>query len=94
MTLTLQPTKKNDMVANNTYKVWENKHTTDKDKNKQVRSQIKTHLKNITKIEKYKKLNLIQWRSTKQAWALLENWAARLRRKTKQNTTTLWSIKQ
>ena len=54
MTLTMQPTKQNDMVANNnTYK-----DTTDKDKNKQVNSQIMMHLKNITKIEKDKKLNM------------------------------------
>ena len=37
------------------YKVSKNKQTTDEDKNKQVYSQIKIHLKNITKIEKYKK---------------------------------------
>ena len=37
------------------------KHTTDNDKNKQIHSQIKIHnehLKNINKIEKYKKLNM------------------------------------
>ena len=46
------------MVANNnTYRVSKNKHTTTKDKNKQVHSQIKIHLKNITEIEKDKKLN-------------------------------------
>ena len=37
------------------YKVSKNKQTNDEDKNKQVYSQIKIHLKNITKIEKYKK---------------------------------------
>ena len=61
MTLTLQPTKQNDMVANNnTHGVSKSKHTTDKDKNKQVHSQIKIHLKNITKIEKDKKLNMTE----------------------------------
>ena len=48
---TLQPTKQNDMIANNNkYKVSKNKHTTDEDKNKQIHSQIKIHnehLKNI-----------------------------------------------
>ena len=61
---TLQPTKQNDMVTNNNnYKVSKNIHKTDKDKNKQIHSQIKTHnkhLKNITKIEKYKKLNMAE----------------------------------
>ena len=34
---TLQPTKQNDMFANNNnYKVSKNKHTTDEDKNKQI----------------------------------------------------------
>ena len=55
---TLQPTKQNDLIANNNnYKVSKNKRTTDEDKNKQIRSQIKIHneyLKNINKIEKYK----------------------------------------
>ena len=50
------------MVANNiNYIVSKNKHTTDEDKNNQIHSQIKIHnehLKNINKIEKYKKLNL------------------------------------
>ena len=57
---TLKPTKQHDMVANNNnYKVSKNKHTADEDKNKQIHLQIKIHnehLKNITKIEKYKKL--------------------------------------
>ena len=61
---TRQPTKQNDMVANNNnYKVSKNKHTTDEDKNKQIHSQIKIHnehLKNINKIEKYKKLNMTE----------------------------------
>ena len=61
---TLQPTKQNDMVTNTSnYKVSKNKHTTDEDKNKQIHSQIKIHnehLKNINKIEKYKKLNLTE----------------------------------
>ena len=36
---TLQPTKQNDMIANNNnYKVSKNKRTTDEDKNKQIRS--------------------------------------------------------
>ena len=56
---TLQPTKQNDMVAsNNNYKVSKNEDTTNKDKNKEIHSQIKIHneqLKNITKIDKYKK---------------------------------------
>ena len=40
------------------YKVSKNKHTTDEDKNNQIHSQIKIHnehLKNISKIDKYKK---------------------------------------
>ena len=49
------------MVANNNnYKVSKNKHTVDEDKNKQIHSQIKIHnehLKNVSKIEKYKTLN-------------------------------------
>ena len=61
---TLQPTKQNDMVAtNNNYRVSNNKHTTDEDKNKQINLQIKIHnehLKNINKIEKYKKLNMTE----------------------------------
>ena len=56
---TLQSTKQNDMVANNNnYKASKNKHTTDEDENKQIHSQIKVrneHLKNINKIERYKK---------------------------------------
>ena len=36
------------------YTVSENKHT-DKDKNNQIHSQIKMHLMNITKIDKYEK---------------------------------------
>ena len=56
---TLQPTKQNDMVAsNNNYEVSKNENTTNKDKNKEIHSQIKIHneqLKNITKIDKYKK---------------------------------------
>ena len=41
---TLQPTKQNDMVANNNHcKVSKNKHTTDEDKNKQIHRQIKMH---------------------------------------------------
>ena len=58
----LQATKQNDMVANNNnYKVSENKLKTDEDKNKQIHLQIKIHnehLKNIDKIEKYRKLNM------------------------------------
>ena len=61
---TLKPTKQDDMVANNNnYKVSKNKHITDEDKNKQIHLQIKIHnehLKNITKIEKYKKLNMTE----------------------------------
>ena len=61
MTLTLQPTKQNDMIANNnTYRVSKNKQTTNKDKNKQVHLQIKIHFQNITKIEKDKKLNMTE----------------------------------
>ena len=55
---TLQPTKQSDMISNNNNnKVSKNKRTTNEDKNKQMRSQIKIHnehLKNINKIEKYK----------------------------------------
>ena len=58
MTLTLQHTKQNDMLANNnTYKVSRNKHTTDEDNNKQIHLQIKIHnehLNNINKIENTK----------------------------------------
>ena len=54
-----QPTNQNDMVAiKHYYKVSKNEHTTIEDKNKQIHSQIKIHnehLKNITKIDKYKK---------------------------------------
>ena len=60
---TLQPTKQNDIVANNNNgKVSKNKHATDEDKNKQIHSQIKIHneyLRSITKIKKTnKKLNM------------------------------------
>ena len=49
MTQKLQPTKQNDMLANNnTYKVSKNKHTTDEDKNKQIHSQINIHSRDIT----------------------------------------------
>ena len=50
MTLTLRPTKQNEMLANNnTYKVSKNEqHFYNEDKNKQIHSQIKIHLKNIT----------------------------------------------
>ena len=45
----MQPTKQNDIVANNNnYKVSKNKTTTDEDINNQMHSQIKIHLKNIT----------------------------------------------
>ena len=58
---TLQPTKQNYMVAiNNNYKVSKNDDTTNEDKNKQIHPHIKIpneRLKNITKIDKYKKLN-------------------------------------
>ena len=40
-----------------------NKHTTDEDKNNQIYSQIKIHnehLKNINKIENFKKLNMTE----------------------------------
>ena len=60
---TLQPTKQNDMVANNNnYKVSKNKQTIDEEK-KKIRWQIKIdneHLKNINKIEKYRKLNMTE----------------------------------
>ena len=47
--LTLQPTKQNDMLANNnTYKVSKNKDTKDEDKSKQILSQINIHLRDIT----------------------------------------------
>ena len=56
---TLQPTKQNDSVAiNKNYKVSNNERTANEDKNKQIHKQIKIHnehLKNITKIDKYKK---------------------------------------
>ena len=59
---TLQPTKQNDIVANNNNcKGSKNKHATDEDKNKQIHSQIKIHneyLRSITKIKKPKKLNM------------------------------------
>ena len=52
------------MVANNNnYKVSKHKHTTDEDKNKQIHSQIKIHnehLKNIIKINRYKKLTMTE----------------------------------
>ena len=49
MTLSLQYTKQNDMLANNNpYKVSRNKHTTNEDKNKQIHSQINIHSRNIT----------------------------------------------
>ena len=47
------------------YKISNNKHT-DKDKNNQIHSQINIHnkhLKNITKIEKYKKLNMTEYKT-------------------------------
>ena len=54
-----QPTKQNDMAAiNNNYKVSKNEHTINENKNKQINLQIEIHneyLKNITKIDKYKK---------------------------------------
>ena len=51
----LQPTKQNDMVANNSnYKISKKEKTTDEHKNKQIHSQIHSKQK-ITKIEKYKK---------------------------------------
>ena len=56
---TLQPAKQNNMVAiNKNYKVSKNEHTINEDKNKQIHSQNKIHkehLKNITKIDEYKK---------------------------------------
>ena len=56
---TLQPIKQDDMVAiNNDSKVSKNERTTNEDKNKQIRQQIKIqneHLGNINKIEKLKK---------------------------------------
>ena len=56
---TLQPTKQSDIVTiNSNYKVSKNEHTINRDKNKQIHSQTKVHnehLKNITKIGKYKK---------------------------------------
>ena len=52
------------MVTNkNNYKVSKNKHTTDEDKNKQIHTHIKIHkehLKNITKIKKYRKLSMTE----------------------------------
>ena len=49
------------VVINNNYKVSKNnEHTTNEDKKKHIHSQIKIHnehLKNITKIDKYKKLS-------------------------------------
>ena len=75
---TLQPTRQNEMVANNNNsKVAKNEQTTNEDKNRQIHLEIKIHnkhLKNITKIDKYKKTSR----------------TALPRRSTKQNTTTLW----
>ena len=48
---------------NNNYKVSKNKCTADEDKNKQIHPHIKIHnedLKDITKTEKYKKLNMME----------------------------------
>ena len=45
------------------YKVSKNKHTIDEDKNNQIHSQTKIHneyLKNINRIEKWKKLNMTE----------------------------------
>ena len=42
------------------YKVSKNKHTTDKDKNKQEHFPIKIHLNHINKIGKYKKVNMTE----------------------------------
>ena len=56
---TLQSSKQNGMVIiNNNYKVSKNEYKINEDKSKQIHSQIKMHnehLKNITKIDKYKK---------------------------------------
>ena len=60
---TLQSIKQNDMANNNNYKVSTNRLKTDEDKNKQIHSQLKIHnehLKNINKIEKFKKLNMTE----------------------------------
>ena len=45
------------------FKVSKNKHTTDKDENNQIHSQIKIHnehLMNIVQIGKYKKLDIME----------------------------------
>ena len=56
MTLTLQHTKQNVMLANNnTYKVSNNKHTTDEDKNKQIHSHISIHPRTLLKFKIEKK---------------------------------------
>ena len=47
------------------YKVSKNKHTTDKDKNNQIYSQIKIHLNSINEIGKYKKLNMTEHKTGK-----------------------------
>ena len=65
---TLQPTKQNDMVAvRNNYKVSKSEYRTNEDKNKQIYSQVKIqneHLKNITKIDKYKNWTALpRWRT-------------------------------
>ena len=55
MTVTLQPTKQNDMVANNNnHRASKNTHTTNENKHKQIHPQIKIHLKNITQFENTK----------------------------------------
>ena len=67
MTLTWKylPTyQTSEMIANNNnYKISKNKHRTNEDINNQIHSQTKIHdkhLKNINKIDKYKKLNMTE----------------------------------
>ena len=62
---TLQPTKQNDMFANNNnYKVSKNKHTTDEDKNKQI---DKSTWRIFIKLKNTKNWT---WQNTKQTWTL------------------------
>ena len=56
-----------------------------------IQKLIMTEHKTNMNITKYKTWTL---QNTKLTWTWLKNWAALLRRNTKQNTTTLWWIKQ
>ena len=56
-----------------------------------IQKLIMTEHKTNMNITKYKTWTL---QNTKLTWTWLKNWAALLRQNTKQNTTTLWWIKQ